>query len=236
MAKGQPTMLATSNEMAPLMRRMFPDLPIATNWAECTNFAAYCPLSGLPRLHGTRLDTIPPPLPIPIDPARAAMWQTKLDIAIPVGLRRVGLVWAGRPTHRNDRNRTMALATLAPPLAAVPGIALVSLQKGDPAAEVSSYTGRAMLVDAARDIADYEDTVAAIAALDLVVTVDTSVAHIAGAMGRPAWVLLPYTSDWRWLRERADSPWYPSLRLFRQRAPARWEEPLAAVAAGLAAL
>jgi hypothetical protein len=233
-ARGQPTMLATSNEMAPLMRRMFPDLPIATNWAECSQFAAYCPLSGLPRLHGTRLDTIPPPLPIPVDPERAALWRTKLDLAIPPGLRRVGLVWAGRPTHRNDRNRTMALSTLAPPLAEVPGIALVSLQKGDAAAEVASYAGRAILADAARDITDYEDTVAAIAALDLVVTVDTSVAHIAGAMGRPCWVLLPFTSDWRWLRERADSLWYPSLRLFRQTAPARWAEPLAAVAAALA--
>jgi hypothetical protein len=236
LAKGHPTMLATSNEMAPLMRRMFPELPIATNWAECTNFAAYCPLSGLPRLHGTRTDTIPPALPIPIDPSRAALWRTKLDIAIPAGLRRVGLVWAGRPTHRNDRNRTMALATLAAPLAEVPGIAFVSLQKGDPAAEVAAYSGRAMLVDAAKDITDYEDTVAAIAALDLVVTVDTSVAHIAGAMGRPAWVLLPYTSDWRWLRERTDSPWYPSLRLFRQQAPARWAECLAAVAGELARL
>jgi hypothetical protein len=236
LARGQPTILATSNDMAPLMRRMFPDLPIATNWAECTNFAAYCPLSGLPRLHGTRTDTIPPALPIPIDPARAALWRTKFDIAIPAGLRRVGLVWAGRPTHRNDRNRSMSLAALASPLAEVPGIALVSLQKGEAAAEAAGYNGRAMLVDAARDITDYEDTVAAIAALDLVVTVDTSVAHIAGAMGRPVWVLLPFTSDWRWLRERADSLWYPSLRLFRQQAPARWDAPLAAVAAELAAL
>ena len=235
-AKGQPTILATSNEMAPLMRRMFPGLAVATNWADCTMFAAYCPLSGLPRLHGTRLDTIPPPLPIPIDPERAALWRTKLDLVIPPGLKRVGLVWAGRSTHRNDRNRSMTLAALAPPLATVPGIALVSLQKGDAAAEVKTYSGRAMLADAARDITDYEDTVAAIAALDLVVTVDTSVAHIAGAMGRPCWVLLPFTSDWRWLRERADSPWYPSLRLFRQQAPGRWDEPLAALAGELSRL
>jgi hypothetical protein len=236
LAKGQPTVLATSNEMAPLMRRMFPELPIATNWADCTMFAAYCPLSGLPRLRGTRLDTIPPPLPIPVDPERGALWRTKLDLTIPPGLRRVGIVWAGRPTHRNDRNRSMALATLAPPLAQVPGIALVSLQKGEAAAEAKSYAGRGLLVDAARDITDYEDTVAAIAALDLVVTVDTSVAHIAGAMGRPCCVLLPFTSDWRWLRDREDSPWYPSLRLFRQPAPSRWDEPLAALAAELGRL
>ncbi len=235
-ARGQPTILAMSNEMAPLMRRMFPDLPIATNWGECSSFAAYCPLSGLPRLHGTRLDTIPPPLPIPVDPERAVLWRTKLDLAIPAGLRRVGIVWAGRPTHKNDRNRSMALSTLAPALAEVPGIALVSLQKGDRSAEAATYSGRAMLADAARDITDYEDTVAAIAALDLVVTVDTSVAHIAGAMGRPAWVLLPYTGDWRWLRERGDSPWYPSLRLFRQQAPSRWDAPLAAIAAELGRL
>jgi hypothetical protein len=236
MRQGQPSILATSNEMAPLMRRMFPELPIATNWADCTMFAAFCPLSGLPRLHGTRLDTIPPPLPIPIDPDRAALWRTKLDLLIPPGLRRVGLVWAGRPTHRNDRNRSMALSTLTPPLADLPGIALVSLQKGDAAAEIKAYSGRAPLADAARDITDYEDTVAAIAALDLVITVDTSVAHIAGAMGRPCWVLLPFTPDWRWLRDRTDSPWYPSLRLFRQQAPTHWDEALAAVAAELARL
>ena len=233
---GQPSILATSNEMAPLMRRMFPELPIATNWADCTMFAAFCPLSGLPRLHGTRPDTIPPPLPIPIDPERAALWRTRLDGLVPPGLRRVGIVWAGRPTHRNDRNRSMAFSTLVPPLAEVPGIALVSLQKGDPSAAVKTYSGSAPLVDAALDITDYEDTVAAIAALDLVVTVDTSVAHIAGAMGRPGWVLLPFTPDWRWLRDKTDSPWYPSLRLFRQQAPTRWGEAVAAVAAALARL
>jgi len=233
LAKGQPTFLATSNEMAPLMRRMFPDLPIMTRWADCTNFAAFCPLSGLPRLHGTRPDTIPPVIPMPIDPARGDAWLTKLDIAIPAGLRRVGIVWAGRPTHKNDRNRSMAFTTLVKALGTVPGLALVSLQKGKRSADLASYEGSALIIDAAKDINDYEDTVAVIAALDLVVTVDTSVAHVAGALGRPASVLLPFTCDWRWLRKRADSPWYPSLRLFRQQAPARWDEPLAAVVSEL---
>jgi Tetratricopeptide repeat len=235
LAKGQPTVLATSLEMAPLMRRMFPDLPIMTNWGECPAFAAYCPLSGLPRLHGTRPDTIPPVLQIQTDAARAGTWRTRLDLAIPARQRRIGIVWAGRPTHRNDRNRTLALATLAP-LAAAPGVTLVSLQKGDAAAQVAAYAGSAPLIDAGAEIQDYEDTVAAIAALDLVVTVDTSVAHLAGAMGCPAWVLLPFANDWRWFQQRGDSPWYPSLRLFRQNAPGRWEEPLAEIVAELGRL
>ena len=232
LSKGQPTVLATSTEMAPLMRQLFPDLPIITNWSECPAFAAYCPLSGLPRLHGTRPDTIPPALRITADADRAALWRTRLDLAVPAGDLRIGIVWAGRPTHRNDRNRSLHLVTLAP-LAAVPGVTLVSLQKGVAATEGAAYAGPGRVIDASADIADYEDTVAAIAALDLVVTVDTSVAHLAGAMGRAAWVLLPYAADWRWFRQRADSPWYPSLRLFRQAAPARWDEPMAEVVAAL---
>jgi hypothetical protein len=228
LSKGQPTVLATSTEMAPLMRRLFPDLPIVMNWSECPAFAAYCPLSGLPRLHGTRPDTIPPVLRIAPDTDRAALWRTRLDLAARAGDLRIGIVWAGRPTHRNDRNRSIRLTTLAP-LAAVAGVTLVSLQKGEMAAEAAAFAGPGRLIDAAPEIADYEDTVAAIAALDLIVTVDTSVAHLAGAMGRHAWVLLPYAADWRWFRQRPDSPWYPSLRLFRQVAPARWDEPLAEI-------
>ena len=92
---------------------------------------------------------------------------------------------------------------------------------------------RRQIIDAAREFRDYNDTVAVIAALDLVVTVDTSVAHLAGAMGWPTWVLLPFACDWRWMRERVDSPWYPSLRLFRQPAPGQWDAPLAAITAAL---
>ncbi len=235
-AKGQPTFLATSKEMAPVMRRMFPDLEIRTRWAECVNFAAYAALSGLPRLHGTRIETIPPLVPLPLDPLKAERWAARLSESVPAGLKRVGVVWAGRPTHKNDRNRSIAFARLAEALGPVPGIALISLQKGDRSADIAGYEGKAPLFDAAKDIGDYEDTAALIATLDVVVTVDTSVAHLTGLLGKPCWVLLPFTPDWRWLRERADTPWYPSLRLFRQQAHASWDAPLAGVAEGLSAL
>lgn len=227
--------LATSREMAPLIRRLFPDLELQTRWADCRDFAAFSALSGLPRLHGTRVETIPPPMPIPVDSLRAEVWASRLAEALPQGLRRIGIVWAGRPTHKNDRNRSIAFARLAETLGPLPGIALVSLQKGEREADLKTYEGAAPLFDAAPHLEDYEETVAAIAALDLVVTVDTSVAHLSGAMGWPTWVLLPCVPDWRWLRTREDSPWYPSLRLFRQSEPGAWEAPLAALAAALQA-
>ena len=230
-AKAQSVMLAASDEMAPVMRRLFPQLPIATRRRDYADFSAYCPLSSLPRLHGTRLDTIPPVVPIHPDPQHAEVWHRKLDTLIPAGLRRVGLVWTGRPTNPNNRNRSISFSVLAEALTMLPGLALVSLQKGEASADLAHHEHGKLIIDAAKDIQSYEDTAAIIAALDLVITVDTSVAHLAGAMGRPAWVLLHFGSDWRWMRDREDSPWYPSLRLFRQRAPGQWDAPLAAIAA-----
>ena len=234
-SQGQSTFMATSKEMAPAMRRMFPDLDIRTQWAACNDFGAYIPLSGLPRLRGTRPDTIPPAVPLPLDAARVSAWEERLTTGLPAGVKRVGIVWAGRPTHKNDRNRSIAFTALAAALGDVPGIALVSLQKGDRTADLAGYQGRAPLFDADPHISDYEDTAAAIATLDLVVTVDTSVAHLTGIVGKPGWVLLPFTPDWRWLMERRDTPWYPSLRLFRQQVHGQWDAPLAEVVAGLAA-
>jgi hypothetical protein len=233
LARGQPTILGASNEMAPLMRRLFPRLPLATRWEDFAGFTAYCPLSSLPRLHGTRPDTIPPVVPLSPNPERAELWRRRLDGLIQPGLRRVGVVWAGRPTHPNDHNRSIRFPLLADALGKLPGVALVSLQKGERSADLAQHEQGRRIIDAAREIRDYNDTVAVIAALDLVVTVDTSVAHLAGAMGWPTWVLLPFACDWRWMRERMDSPWYPSLRLFRQTAPGQWDAPLAAIAAAL---
>jgi hypothetical protein len=227
--------MATSIEMALLLRRLFPRLHIFTNWSECPPFAAFCPISGLPRLHGTRLDTIPPPAPIEADAGRAILWKERLDRLVPSGLRRIGLVWAGRATHRNDRNRSMPLTALAP-LAAVRGCAFISLQKGEAAGQIARYQGHAPLIDAGAEIIDFEDTAAVIGALDLVLTVDTSVAHLAAAMGHPSWVMLPYVADWRWLQDRSDSPWYPAIRLFRQSEARRWDEVVEAIVQAVASL
>jgi hypothetical protein len=225
--------LACSPELIPTLQRMFPALPIFSRWEECPEHAAYCPLSGLPRLHGTRVDTITAPARyLAPDPARAAVWKQRLDEAIPAGPKRIGLVWAGRPTHNNDRHRSVRLDTLQT-LGEVPGIALVSLQKGPTASQAERWPGPAALLNLDAEIRDFEDTIAIIDALDLVVAVDTSVAHFTGALGRPAWVMLPFAPDFRWLTGRGDNPWYPSLRLFRQKAPMAWTPLVAEMAEAL---
>jgi tetratricopeptide (TPR) repeat protein len=208
--------------MHPLIRQVSPGVELVDRWDQCPTFAAYCPLSGLPRLHGTTLETIPGDVPyLYADPVRTAAWRARLhDLAQP-NIRRIGIVWAGRSTHKNDSNRSAALAAFGP-LAALDRIVLVSLQKGPGRAAIATYFDRAPLLNLGAEIADFDDTMAIIEALDLVVTVDTSVAHLAGAMGKPVWILLPYAPDWRWLLGRDDSPWYPSARLFRQSRPGDW--------------
>jgi hypothetical protein len=225
--------LACSAEMKPIMEAMFPGVQLINRWDDCPDHAAFIPLSGLPRLHGTRLDTIPGATPyMHADPALAKDWRGRLDARIPQGLRRVGIAWAGRPTHNNDLNRSITLQTLAP-IAALDGIALVSLQKGPATAQIASYAGTTPLIDLDKEIGDFADTMAIIDGLDLVVTVDTAIGHFAGAMGKPAWIMLPYAPDWRWLLSRDDTPWYPSLRLFRNSAPKRWDLLVPEVAAEL---
>ena len=229
--------LACSKEIEPTALRMFPGIETSTLWDRIPPYACFCPLSGLPRLHGTTLDNIPRNAPYRADPALAARWKQRLDRDIAPGLRRVGIAWAGRPTHNNDHNRSVPLAAFAP-IGAVEGIALVSLQKGPAAAQAKQWQergpGRASLLDLDAEISGFEDTAAIIDGLDLVVCVDTSVGHLAGVMGKPAWIMLPFAPDWRWLTGRADTPWYPTLRLFRAPGPKRLDAAIAAAAAVLA--
>ena len=128
---------------------------------------------------------------------------------------RVGLVWAGNPQHQNDRNRSIELSGLAP-FWCLPGVHWVSLQVGARAAELEGGAPPGALLNLAPELTDLAETAAAMERLDLIVTVDTAVAHLAGALGRPVWVMLPALPDWRWLLGREDSPWYPTMRLFRQ--------------------
>ena len=180
----------------------------------------------LPGLFATRLDTIPGPSPtLRAPPALAASWRRRL----PPG-RGVGLVWAGNPAHSNDRRRSLppgALAALAGTCAA----RLIGLQVGPRAGELAALG----VPEVGGALASYADTAAVLASLDLLVTVDTSVAHLAGALGVPCWVMLPAAPDWRWMRERPDSPWYPSVRLFRQERAGDWTGVLREVGACLAA-
>jgi Flp pilus assembly protein TadD len=195
---------------------------IESRWNKLPPHNCHVLLSSLPMLFGTEVETIPAPIPyLTANPEDVASWKERFDRLLPTGLRRVGLVWAGRATHPNDRRRSMRLADLAA-LAAVNRVAFVSLQKPVPARDrLDVFPG---IVDVAAELTDFAQTAAALMNLDLVITVDSAVGHLAGAMGRPAWMLLANPNDWRWMHEREDSPWYPSLRLFRQAVPGNWAD------------
>lgn len=204
------------------------------HWQNVPDFSVYCPISGLPRLCGTTLQTIPAPIPyVCADRNKAALWADRLSGLTPAGYRRVGIAWAGRSTHVNDRDRSTTLATFAP-LAALSDIALISLQKTQGQEQIGIYWGRAPLVNLGPEIADFSDTMAILESLDVVVTVDTAVAHLVGAMGMPVWLMLPFAPDWRWLLDRSDSPWYPTARLFRQTVARQWGPVAAEIARELA--
>lgn len=221
--------VAASADMLPLIRQQRGVRHSAHRWEELPPFDAYCPLSSLPRLLGTTLANIPARIPyLRADPQQAARWRRKLDAFIPRTYRRIGVVWAGRPTHGNDANRSMTLRQLGA-LAHAEETALVSLQKGPAQAEIGHYFGPAPLFNLGAEIDDFTDTMAILAGLDRLVTVDTSVAHLAGAMGRPVSILLPYAPDWRWLMHRSDTPWYPSATLCRQARPGDWDSAVTAM-------
>lgn len=195
-------------------------------------FDYHCELMSLPQALGLRLADLPANTAyLRPDPVRVAHWRARLA-RLPRPL--VGLVWAGRPTHPNDALRSLALADLAP--LAQPGITFLGLQQGDAAAQAATPVPGMAMVSLSQEIRDFDDTAAIVTLLDVLVSVDSSPLHLAGALGCPAWALLPFVPDWRWLQDRADTPWYPSLRLFRQPAARAWRPVLDDVAAALGAL
>ena len=192
----------------------------------------WTPLLSIPLHCGTRLDSIPAGLPyLQALPERRARWQARL----PTGGLRVGLVWKGNPRFENDADRSLPGLELLAPLAAVPGVRFISLQKGEGEDEARLPPTGLPLLHLGSEIEDFADTAAIVAGLDLVICVDTAVAHLAGALGRPCWVLLPhYKTDWRWLEDRNDTPWYPGLlRLFRQGPAQDWAPVVVEVQAAL---
>ncbi len=188
----------------------------------------HCPLTGLPGVFQTSLDTVLSHVPyLRADAAKLAAWRSRL--APLVGLR-VGLVWAGNPKFGNDRHRSIPFEHLQG-LLDVPGVTFVSLQKGERAQELRIFATR--VHDWMDEVQDFSDTAALIEALDLVIGVDTAVIHLAGALGKPVWLLNRFDTDWRWLLDRDDSPWYPTLRQFRQPQAGDWDSVLSGVRVAL---
>jgi tetratricopeptide (TPR) repeat protein len=192
-----------------------PGIRVVSKFAGLPLYDAWIDQMSLPRVFGTTAATIPY--------AQGYLSADAFRGALPPA-RRIGVAWAGNPLHRNDRRRTPSEDVFRK-LADTPGCRFISLMPG----RALSWTAPPPL-----PLSDHAETAALIAALDLVITVDTSVAHVAGALGRPAWVLLPYAPDWRWLLNRNDTPWYNSVRLFRQPYPGDWASVIAEVAAALA--
>jgi Tfp pilus assembly protein PilF len=230
--RGARVLLQVQPPLVRLVRQSFPGM--AEVFARGEALPAYdlhCPMLSLPHGFGTRIDTVPSASPyLAADAAGALRWRHRLDEAS-LGQPCIGLVWAGasRPEMPDafamNRRRSLTLSQFAP-LADVPGVRFVSLQLN--AAAESVPPGMTML-DPMAEMADFADTAALVANLDLVIAADTAVAHLAGALGRPVWVLSRYDACWRWLAGRQDSPWYPALRFYRQPRPGEWESVVAAV-------
>ena len=192
-------------------------------------FEYHCPLLSLPLAFKTTVHSIPSPTAyLRADPGKLAYWTSKLgEKSTP----RVGLVWSGRPEHTNDRNRSIGLATLLQYLP--PGYQYVSLQKDVRDSDRPVLESRPDLLHFGHDLNDFADTAALCELMEVIISVDTSVAHLSGALGKPTWVLLPFSPDWRWLLDRDDSPWYPSVKLYRQPRVSDWDSVMKKVRAQL---
>lgn len=184
-------------------------------------FDLHCPLLSLPLLFGTTLETVPAKIPyIEANPVLVQKWANKVQSDN--ANKRIGLVWAGSPRYKENRNRSLSLNTFSS-LSQIENITFYSLQKGEAAKQAENPPGGMHFIDLTKDINDFTDTAALIENLDLVISVDTAVTHLSGAMGKPVWTLIPFSPDWRWLLNREDSPWYPTMRLFRQPEIGDWE-------------
>ena len=200
-------------------------------------FDFYVPLLSLPGVFGTTLATIPAGVPyLSAQPQRFFHWRRELAR---LGGFRVGIAWQGAPGYAGDAQRSVPLAAFAP-LANCPGVRLFSLQKHHGSEQLTPLADRLKIVDLGPLVDEaggaFVDTAAVMKALDLVITSDTAVAHLAGALGVPVWVALPAVPDWRWLLDRDDSPWYPTMRLFRQTRAGDWSDVFARMASELRTL
>jgi len=218
-ARGAKTILITHPEL----RRLLKTVPcldeILSQPQELPQFDLQCPMMSLPYRLGTTVETIPLSIPYVFPDAELVeRWKSR----IPRDERKkVGLCWWGNPTHSDDQRRSFSLEALAP-LGAVADTWFCSLQKGPAARQAATPPAGMQIADWTSELNDFADTAALLANLDLVIACDTAVAHLAGAMGKPIWLMLPHVADWRWMVDRDDSPWYPSMRIFRQESAGDW--------------
>ena len=230
----QDVILGCSQEMGPLLANIPGVAQYCHRWNDVPGHAVHCRLSSLPHIFGTTPDTIPAKVPyLFANPERVAVWRQRLDAVLPHGVKRIGLAWTGRPTHPNDRRRSVRLSRLLPLTQAGPA-SFVSLQKPMPAEDVAAMPAFNGMIDLSNELTDFGETAALIQNLDLVITVDTSMGHLAGAMAKPVWIMVPKAADWRWMLAREDTPWYPTARLFRQAKPGECDPVLQRLTAALA--
>lgn len=228
-ARGARVVIEVPAALAELARSVPGEPQVVPEGQPLPAFDLQCPMMSLPLACGTTLDTIPARVPYLAATADArAAWAARLG---PATGRRIGLVWSGSPGHQNDRLRSIPLAQFAA-LLELPG-EFHSLQREYREADRTLLPGLG-LRDWSAQLATFVETAALISQLDLVITVDTAVAHLAGALGKPVWLLLPCSADYRWMQKRSDSPWYPTMRLFRQPRTGDWATVLDEVAATMA--
>jgi hypothetical protein len=226
-ASGAKVVLEVQPELQALMARLEGRPTVVARGEATPPFDVHCPLGSLPLALKTEPATVPAHIPyLTADGARLAKWSTEIG-ALPQP--RIALVWSGNPSHDNDRNRSIALRRLAPLFENSPA-SFIGLQRDlrDDDAQMLAAT---RITSIGHELEDFADTAAVLALCDLVITVDTAAAHLAGAMGRPIFVLVPFAPDWRWTLAGDTTPWYPTARLFRQPKPDDWDSVIARVAA-----
>ena len=229
-AKGATIILEVAPALQELMQSVGGAARIIGFGERLPEFDCHCPLLSLPRAFRTRLESIPAEVPYLSPPVSAVQkWQGLLPAA--KGLR-IGLVWAGNPQHANDHNRSIGLPAMLP-LLSHPGAAFISMQKQLRDGDAELLRQNPGLLHLGAELQTFADTAAVVSMLDLVISVDTSLVHLAGALAKPTWIVLPLIPDWRWLLDRADSPWYPTARLFRRSRGSAWDAVIADVGRAL---
>jgi len=224
-AGGATVIVEVPGELQPLMRGLDGAAAVIARDEAPPPYDVHCPLGSLPLALHTELGSVPAQIPyLSADPAQIAKWSARLD-ALPRP--RIALAWAGNPSHHNDRNRSLAFLRLAPLLDVAAGF--ISIQRDVRHDDAAPLAGESRVTLVGGELEDFRDTAAVLALADLVIAVDTAAAHLAGAMGRPVWVLVPFAPDWRWTLNGETTPWYPTARLFRQTSLGDWDGAIARV-------